>query len=403
LVTESGTYNVFVSVNGCSVQSNSVAVNIQNNPTAPVITSDGPLVFCQGDSVTLFSNSQVGLNYQWQLNNTNIPNELSPNLLVTESGLYNLVVTNSNGCSAVSSSTLISVNPNTIPAFTEIGTICSGDNFSLPTSSINSTPINGTWSPTINNTVTTTYTFTPNSGQCASSVNMTVNVISTPISPTFTQLSPVCNGDAISLQFVSNEGISGGWSPALNNTQTTTYTFTPALGQCATSQTMTVVVNELPSVTLSSFGSVCDTLGSFVLTGGSPVGGIYVGDSIVNNVFSSSLAGVYPIEYTYTDDNGCSASSVQNLTVISCSGSSISELTKLNLMIYPNPVFSVFTIESSPEFKGKTYVIRDIRGRSILNGTFSDSIMNLDISLLSVGAYYFDVPETNHTLMIIKQ
>jgi hypothetical protein len=58
------------------------------------------------------------------------------------------------------------------------------------------------------------------------------------------------------LQTTSNNGITGTWSPALNNQVTTTYTFTPTSGQCATITTMTLVVNPLPE---SPFGDPIQT------------------------------------------------------------------------------------------------------------------------------------------------
>lgn len=79
---------------------------------------------------------------------------------------------------------IISANSNTIatscsslitPTFTQVASSCSGANLSpLPTTSNNG--ITGTWSPALNNTATTTYTFTPTSGQCASSANMTITI-----------------------------------------------------------------------------------------------------------------------------------------------------------------------------------------------------------------------------------
>jgi uncharacterized protein (TIGR02145 family) len=69
----------------------------------------------------------------------------------------------------------ITVNPNIIPAFTQVAPICSGATINiLPTTSTNG--IIGTWLPALNNTATTTYTFTPNAGQCATSITMTVTV-----------------------------------------------------------------------------------------------------------------------------------------------------------------------------------------------------------------------------------
>jgi hypothetical protein len=73
---------------------------------------------------------------------------------------------------------------------------------------------------------------------------MTIQVNSD-IQPTFTQVGPFCEGTVLSpLPGVSLNGISGTWSPAMNNTQTTTYTFSPNPGQCAVSTTMQVEIQS---------------------------------------------------------------------------------------------------------------------------------------------------------------
>jgi hypothetical protein len=136
------------------------------------------------------------------------------------------------------------VNPNVTPSFAQVAPICSGGGFSLPTTSDNG--IAGTWAPAVNNTATTTYTFTPTPGQCATTATMTVNV-NPNLTPSFAQVAPICSGGSFSLPTTSSNGIAGTWAPAVNNTTTTTYTFTPNSGQCATTATMTVVVN--PNVT----------------------------------------------------------------------------------------------------------------------------------------------------------
>ena len=70
--------------------------------------------------------------------------------------------------------------------------------------------------------------------------------------PTFTQVADICEGDALAvLPLVSNNGINGTWAPALDNTTTTLYTFTPDAGECATTQTMTITVNPLLSPVIS--------------------------------------------------------------------------------------------------------------------------------------------------------
>ena len=143
------------------------------------------------------------------------------------------------------------------PTFTSINSVCEREVVeSLPTTSLNG--INGTWSPAINNTATTTYTFTPTVGQCASTATMTITV--TPKStPTFTSVSPICSGEnLVALPTTSNNSISGSWSPSLNNLQTTTYTFTPNSNQCGNTTTMTITVNSIPDAgIISGIDSMC--------------------------------------------------------------------------------------------------------------------------------------------------
>src|SRR6185369_10348533 len=70
--------------------------------------------------------------------------------------------------------------------------------------------------------------------------------------PTFAPVAPICSGAVLSsLPTTSIEGLTGTWSPALNNTTTTTYTFTPTAGQCATTTTLTNTVNPILSPTIN--------------------------------------------------------------------------------------------------------------------------------------------------------
>src|SRR5690606_31280367 len=104
--------------------------------------------------------------------------------------------------------------------------------------------ISGTWSPALNNTQSTTYTFTPDAGQCATTTTLQI-VVNENLVPTFDAVDPICAGAVLTpLPTTSTNGITGTWAPALNNTQTTTYTFTPDAGQCATTTTLQIVVNE---------------------------------------------------------------------------------------------------------------------------------------------------------------
>ena len=119
------------------------------------------------------------------------------------------------------------INPNIIPDF--------GDNLS-----VDIIPVSNPGCNTVSNGyIAYEYTIT---------VTVTVtNIPSTPPTPTFTPVAPICSGDAISLPTTSLEGISGTWSPALDNTTTTTYTFTPAASECALTKDLTISVTPKPA------------------------------------------------------------------------------------------------------------------------------------------------------------
>jgi PKD repeat protein len=64
-------------------------------------------------------------------------------------------------------------------------------------------------------------------------------------------------GGSFALPSISNNGIDGTWTPAFNNTQTTTYTFTPTIGQCANTTTLTVEITTGITPTFPTFGPYC--------------------------------------------------------------------------------------------------------------------------------------------------
>ena len=78
------------------------------------------------------------------------------------------------------------------------------------------------------------------------------------IQPTFTQVAPICSGVTLAaLPTTSNNSIIGTWAPGLNNSITTTYTFTPTIGLCTTPATMIIIVN--PSTSNTTTLTECDS------------------------------------------------------------------------------------------------------------------------------------------------
>ena len=220
-------------------------------------------------------------------------------------------------CAATTTLTII-VKPSITPTFTPVAAICSGGTLAeLPTTSNNG--IIGNWTPAIDNTATTPYTFTPTLGQCAAPTTLTITVNQKTV-PTFTAIPAICIGDILTaLPTKSDNNINGTWSPSLNNTTTTTYTFTPATGECATTATLTITVNQKTAPVFSGFAPLCygETPPTLPITSTNGISGTW-SPAIISNTTAGT--------YTFTPNSGqCALNSTLNVSVLSSFDFSISE------------------------------------------------------------------------------
>ncbi len=105
-----------------------------------------------------------------------------------------------------------------------------------------------------------TYTFTPNAGQCGSAVDIKI-FISNQITPAFDQIADVClNSTAPVLPTISKNNITGKWTPNAINTAVTgpvNYVFTPDPGQCGASVNMNIRVTDQITPTFDQIADVC--------------------------------------------------------------------------------------------------------------------------------------------------
>jgi hypothetical protein len=293
-ITNPGIYTlVYTGPNTCEAITTVEVTSTAIPDVTPTFTSVPAI--CEGESLSaLPTTSNNGITGTW-----------SPALNNAATTTYTF--TPDAGQCATSTTLTITVNPNITPTFTSVSPICEGESLSaLPTTSNNG--INGTWSPALNNAVTTTYTFTPDAGQCATSTTLTITV-NPNITPTFTSVSPICEGESLSaLPTTSNNGITGTWSPALNNAATTTYTFTPDAGQCATSTTLTITVNPNITPTFTSVSPICEgeSLSALPTTSNNGITGTW--SPALNNAATTT--------YTFAPDAGqCATSTTLTITV----------------------------------------------------------------------------------------
>ena len=246
-VTQAGTYIVTVNNSGCLNTGQTVVTVI------PIPVPDAPANVTACNSYTL-PTLTVGNYYTQPLGGGTL---LPANSVITSN--QTLYVFAQSGtvpnCTAENSFT-ITINPQVTPQFTQIPTICLNATApSLPTAS-NNGGITGTWNPpTINTSAvgTTTYTFTPDAGFCATTgtMSITINAFTT---ATFTQIAPICQGGnapALPTASTNTTAITGTWNPSTISTAnagSTTYTFTPNSGQCAAGTTMQITIHPTPVV-----------------------------------------------------------------------------------------------------------------------------------------------------------
>ncbi|WP_052257235.1 T9SS type B sorting domain-containing protein [Flavobacterium sp. AED] len=260
----------------------------------------------------------------------------------------------------------VTVTPLTTPTFTGIPiTVCQNATAPiLPTNSNNSPAITGTWSPAVVNTAmlgSTTYTFTPNAGQCTSLTlsKVTINIVPV-VTPNFANIPPFCFGStAPLLTNTSPNGIVGTWSPVnINNVANGTYVFTPNANQCATTQTLNVVVIPKTTPNFAAIPAFCTGSTAPLLATTSPNGisGTWSPATISNTTSGS---------YVFTP-NATECATTQTLSVV------------VNPLIQPN--FTDLSICSG----NAVPILKNISPNGI-TGTWVPSVINNTIS----GAYVF--------------
>lgn len=100
------------------------------------------------------------------------------------------------------------------------------------------------------------------------------------------------------------------------------YTVTQTVNDCQSQSTaVSLTINALPAVTFSTVDSVCGNTAAFLLSGGTPAGGLYSGEGVTTDglSFDPALAGAgsHVVTYTFTDANACTNSASHTIKVSS--------------------------------------------------------------------------------------
>ncbi len=326
-LANNGTYTLTVSDDfGCSdTDTKTITVNAKPNATFASIAD----MCIDAQPLTLTQGSPSGGTYS----GTGVSNGVF-NPATAGAGTHTLYysVTNSNGCSDTANTNVTVHALPTVTLATFNPACINGGSMQLTGGS----PSGGTYSGTgVSNgffnpataglgTKTITYSYTDANG-CSNTAQNTITVNAAP-TVTLSSYSPLCsNSQPLTLSggspaggSYSGTGVSNGQfnpSTAGTGSHTITYVYTNS-NACSDTATSTITVNAAPIVTFSALSPVCANAPSFTLSGGSPAGGSYSGQGVLNGSFTPMVgAGSYPITYTYTNSNNCSDTAVSIQTV----------------------------------------------------------------------------------------
>jgi PKD repeat protein len=351
------------------------------------------------------------------------PTQLSP-------GTYQITYTaNNNGCTSTSTNSIV-VNAAPNVQIASQNTVCDNS----PIIQLSATPSGGTWAgsgivspsagtfnPAVSGPGLILVTYTATLGQCSDTDTLDILVNPAP-DPSFTVTSPLCVTDnPVNLTPVTPGGVFSGTGGVINNT------FDPAAGGgnynvyytvtvngCTDSDTMQVVVNDIPvangTVTLQQVGQL-----TYNFNGSASQYGVTYnwnfGDGNTGNGVTTSHTYANPGTYDVVliVINACGSDTFTTKLVIN--GTSIASFENgASVNVTPNPFQSeirvLFTLPTAGDYRIE---IKDMLGRSLGNVPFmaltqgSHSLsLNQYFVNASSGTYFVHVLNRNNERSIHK-
>ncbi len=313
VVLEEGTYRVYATnALGCSTY-REVIVRELPIPTPLISYVYGSQVICQGGSVTLRASAvgaPIASRYEWNTGAT------SNTINVREEGVYTVTVTAANGCSAVTSESII-VNPSPVVSILAPPSVCVGNNATLYASC--STGRMFSWS---GGQSTQSITVQPDAGtsyymvtvidnnNCSATATATLTAIASPsvyINSMVNGSASICRGDTISL--TASNGARYQWNNGMTTrtiSATTAGIYTVTVyneGGCPGTSTLDLSTLPLPVASITEHRTICSGQTATLTASGSS-GYVYRwSNGSSTNQIETGIAGDYTV--TVTNTNGC--------------------------------------------------------------------------------------------------
>jgi len=300
------------SLAGCT--NTNLAVQTITVNALPVVAVPGGSI-CSGQSFTLTPTGAFTYTY------SNGP-VVSPSITTS----YSVTGTGTNGC-VTGTAAVVTITVDTTPTVSvNSGTICFGQSFTIVPSGANSYTLQGS-NTVVSPTITSTYTIIGSSAAGCISANTetsSVFVNSLPNVVIKATDTVICYGKSVTLSgsgantYSWTSGVIDNASFSPTTTATYSVTGTNANG-CENFASVTVTVNSLPSLTISSSNTLA-CAGETIQLSGSGANTYTWSSSETTSVITVTLAAVSDITLTGTDANGCANTSIFTQSVTPCSG-----------------------------------------------------------------------------------
>ena len=371
-LTADVTYYVDCTIDACQSELVEVFFPVVTPEQVEIIGED---FICELDN-TILSTNQTFDAYDW---NTG---DITPTITVNEEGVYEVTVTDSNGCTSTDEFILtVAFNP-----FVQIAgstTYCEGSSTLLSApfgfSEYEWAPnFESTFSINVNSAGTYTVTVTDNNGCTASSaVEVTEAEV---LNPSISGGDNFCEGGFVELSIGS--GFSGiQWLPGGETTESIivdeagVYSVTVQDGTCEGMAVITVTENALPTPTINAPAGICpNELASLDASNPDYTNYIWSTGSVSASILTGAT-GDYSV--TVTDINGCTASSSVTMNLLDAPPAEISGDNQL----CPDP--------------GSSIILTANTGTD-LSYEWSSGDMTNSITITEVGTYTLTVTDANN-------
>ncbi|MBK7038419.1 MAG: T9SS type A sorting domain-containing protein [Chitinophagales bacterium] len=386
MVSDAGTYSVLVTnIAGCTATDD---INVNLNPT-PFVDLGDDIAVCEGETV-LLNATTIDCTYLWSTG------ENSATISTTEAGIYSVEVTNIYGCSFTD---IINIDVVPIPVV-DLGedvSFCDGGSVVFDATNPGCTYLwsTGETSSTITVTDAGIYSVIVNNILgCNETDEVEVGIYTSPVVDLGPDIISCDNVDVIldaTTPLCTYAWSTGEDTETIIVDESGTYSVIVTNSfSCTDTDEIFIELLEAPVIEFILPEIICSDVEAFELTA-TPSGGTYSGDGISDNIFDPLTAGLgnHIITYTFTDVNGCTSVSSQEIEVTICQAID-NIINNVTINIFPNPAISDITISISNAEEVERIEIFDLLGNKLIseqvNG-IAEMELFYDISDIPSGTY----------------